>query len=161
MPDHPALRLSRLWSMDSQRRLPRPWVCGSLELIVRSTKLILDLGSPIERVRLLIFSPTFPMGHAFCPTRLVMCFFFSLSSLRTDVRSKEHASLFCLLATISLRITWARSPQKPPGEVRLSPISTTTTAWEASSQAALFCSQESKRGKCTPTLNRAANDSER
>src|SRR5579859_3589169 len=32
MPDHPALRLSGLLSMDSQPRLPRPWVCGSLEL---------------------------------------------------------------------------------------------------------------------------------
>src|SRR5713226_8126686 len=32
MPDHPARRLSGLLSMDSQRRLPRPWVCGSLEL---------------------------------------------------------------------------------------------------------------------------------
>ncbi len=54
-----------------------------------------------------MFAPTFPMGHAFCLTRLVMCFFFSLSSLRPDVRSKEHTSLFCLLASISLRITWA------------------------------------------------------
>ena len=36
-----------------------------------------------------------------------MCFFFSLSSLRPDVRSKEQTSLFCLLASISLRITWA------------------------------------------------------
>jgi amino acid transporter len=46
------------------------------------------------------------MGHAFCLTRLVMCFFFSLSSLRPDVRSKALTSLFCLLASISLRITW-------------------------------------------------------
>jgi len=35
-----------------------------------------------------------------------MCFFFSLSSLRPDIRSKAHASFFCLLANISLRITW-------------------------------------------------------
>ena len=70
------------------------------------TKLILDLDAPVERVRLLIFAPTFPMGHAFCLTRLVMCFFFFLSSLRPDIRSKEHTSLFCLLASISLRITW-------------------------------------------------------
>src|SRR6266699_3952402 len=48
------------------------------------------------------------MGHAFCLARLVMCFFFSLSSLRPDIRSKAHASFFCLLANISLRITWDR-----------------------------------------------------
>jgi len=58
-----------------------------------------------------MFAPTFPMGHAFCLTRLVMCFFFSLSSLRPDVRSKEHTSLFCLLASISLRITWDQDAQ--------------------------------------------------
>lgn len=52
------------------------------------------------------------MGHAFCLTRLVMCCFFSLSSLRPDIRSKEHASLFCLLASISLRITWVHPVQK-------------------------------------------------
>src|SRR5712692_8400322 len=121
MRDHPAPRLSRLLSMDSQRRLPRPWVCGSLELTARSTKLILDLGSPVERVRLLIFAPTFPMGHAFCPTRLVMCFFFSLSSLRPDVRSKEHASLLCLLASISLRITWEAAGLAPARELLCAP----------------------------------------
>src|SRR6266566_9969576 len=38
MGDHLAPRLSRLPSMDSQRRLPRPWVCGSLELTVRSRR---------------------------------------------------------------------------------------------------------------------------
>ena len=92
--------------MDSQRRLPRPWVCGSLELTACARRSSSRLGSPVERVRLLIFAPTFPMGHAFCLTRLVMCFVFSLSSLCPDIRSKEHTSLFCLLASISLRITW-------------------------------------------------------
>src|SRR5712691_6247763 len=38
MRDHLAPRLSRLPSMDSQRRLPRPWVCESLELTARSRR---------------------------------------------------------------------------------------------------------------------------
>src|SRR2546425_352253 len=38
MRDHLAPRLSRLPSMDSQRRLPRPWACGSLELTALSRR---------------------------------------------------------------------------------------------------------------------------
>jgi hypothetical protein len=59
-----------------------------------------------------MFAPTFPMGHAFCLTRLVMCFFFSLSSLRPDVRSQEPVPLFYSLASISLRIPWDKCNQQ-------------------------------------------------
>src|SRR2546422_297325 len=106
MPDHPARRLSGLLSMDSQRRLPRPWVCGSLELTACARRSSSSTWFSRREGPSAHFAPTFPMGHAFCLARLVVCFFFSLSSLRPDVRSKEHASLFCLLASISLRITW-------------------------------------------------------
>ena len=70
----------------------------------RSTKLVLDLDSPVERARLPIFAPLFPLDHAFCHTRSMMpCSFlcFSLSSRRTDDRSKEHTSHLsaCLLVS--------------------------------------------------------------
>jgi hypothetical protein len=161
MPDHPALRLSGLLSMDSQRRLLRPWVCGSLELTTCARRSSSSTWFSRREGPSAHFRTHVSDGSRFLPDTTGDVLLFLPLPLRPDVRSKEHASLFCLLASISLRITWARSPQEPPGEVRLSPLSTTTTAWELASQAALFCSQESKRGKCTPTLNRAENDSER
>ena len=106
MPDHPARRLSGLLSMDSRRRLPRPWVCGSLELTACARRSSSSTWFSRREGPSAHFAPTFPMGHAFCLARLVVCFFFSLSSLRPDVRSQEHTSLFCLLASISLRIAW-------------------------------------------------------
>jgi len=52
--------------MGSHLCLPRPSVYGSLEPTALSMKLVLDLGSPVERVRLPFFAPTFPLDHAFC-----------------------------------------------------------------------------------------------
>ena len=100
--------------MDSQRRLPRPWVCGSLELTACARRSSSSTWFSRREGPSAHFAPTFPMGHAFCLARLVMCFFFSLSSLRPNVRSKEHASLFCLLANISLRITWVEGGRAQP-----------------------------------------------
>ena len=62
--------------MGSQRRLPRLWVCGSLELTARSTKLVLDLGSPVERIPLPIFVSMFLMDHALYQTRSMILFSF-------------------------------------------------------------------------------------
>src|SRR5712691_1504018 len=104
MRDHLAPRLSRLPSMDSQRRLPRSWVCGSLELTALSTKLILDLDFPVERVRLPLFAPLFPMDHAFCQTRsrgFSLFPAFTFSSRCPDSRSKERASHFSVRLLVS------------------------------------------------------------
>src|SRR5713226_5474133 len=111
MPDHPARRLSGLLSMDSQRRLPRPWVCGSLELTACARRSSSSTWFSRREGPSAHFRTHVSDGSRFCLTRLVICCFFSLSSLRPDVRSKEHTSLFCLLASISLRITWARQSQ--------------------------------------------------
>jgi hypothetical protein len=45
-------------------------------------------------------------GSRFLPDTTSNVFLFPPLLPRPDVRSKEHASLFCLLASISLRITW-------------------------------------------------------
>ena len=55
MPDYPPPRLSRLPSMGSHPCLPRPSVCGSLEPTALSMKLVLNVGSLVERVSLRVF----------------------------------------------------------------------------------------------------------
>src|SRR6266516_1665003 len=83
-------------------------------------KLILDVDSPVERVRLPIFAPLFPMKHAFCLTRSI----FSLFSLPLPSPSfvlttgQRNVSLpFCLLASISLRIPWDSPVQRARGQI--------------------------------------------
>src|SRR5260370_38227818 len=92
--------------MGSHPCFPRPSVCGSLDLTLRSRrrKLIIDLSSPVERVRLPIFATLFPIDYAFCQTRsIVFALFlsFTLSSPRPNSRSQEHISHFsaCLLVS--------------------------------------------------------------
>ncbi len=67
-------------------------------------KLILDLDSLVERVRLLMFALTSLMDHTFCHTRLMMLFSFPsfvLSSLRPDDRSSGHTFYFSAYLLVS------------------------------------------------------------
>jgi hypothetical protein len=73
-------------------------------------KLILDLDSPVERVRLPIFTPLFPIKHAFYQIRSIFFSFFLLLPSPSFVLPRGRRAYFTLfypLACISLRIPWA------------------------------------------------------
>src|SRR4051812_35883270 len=96
--------------MGSQRCLPRPSVCKSLEQQDARHSPLLDVCFPVERSNLCVFAAVSPRFHPFCRTRpivpLTFAFFLPLfpSACRQD--EDTHCSLFCLLASNSLRIPW-------------------------------------------------------
>src|SRR5437588_2987139 len=101
--------------MGSQRCLLRPSVCKSLEQQDARHSPLLDVCFPVERSNLCVFAAVSPRFHPFCRTRpivpLTFAFFLPLfpSACRQD--EDTHCSLFCLLASTSLRIPWA--PPEP------------------------------------------------
>src|SRR5437588_6314800 len=96
--------------MGSQRCLLRPSVCKSLEQQDARHSPLLDVCFPVERSNLCVFAAVSPRFHPFCRTRpivpLTFAFFLPLfpSACRQD--EDTHCSLFCLLASTSLRIPW-------------------------------------------------------
>ena len=100
--------------MGSHSCLPRPSVCGSLEPTALSMKLVLDVGSLVEKLSLHVFE-TLPyyLTPFVEPDR---CFFscaslFSRLPLTCSQDEETSPIIFCLLAVISLRISWAEIAQ--------------------------------------------------
>jgi hypothetical protein len=64
----------------------------------------IDLGTPVERLRLLIFAPTFLMKHAFCQTESMLLFSF-LFLLSCSTRPEDRLTVYpshifvCLLVS--------------------------------------------------------------
>src|SRR5712691_3741694 len=110
MHDHSPLRRSRLPSMGSHPCLLRPSICKSLEPTEPSARACPRWGSSRREEQSVRFRSGAPRVHTICCTRprvaLTFSFFLLLFSLARLQNEETSFSLFCLLATISLRIPW-------------------------------------------------------
>src|SRR5258708_38717304 len=123
MCDHLLPHPSRLPSMGSHPRLPRPWVCASLELTARARRSSSSTRILPSRGLVCRFShPCSRRSTLFArQDRYFFPFLFFHPLLPSFLRHVEAtcSSLFCFLATISLRLPRGAVTlqHRPPGRL--------------------------------------------